>query len=137
MRRVLIASPHAASRELLRRVLAVGDESLSISATGDTDDALAAIASSPPALVVVDLRRQDEDHPLFLGLLRKRYPTLPVIALVPGRMRILDGVRERVVDAPGESAEALHQLLESLRMAVRELVAQDLMRVLRTPVGRA
>lgn len=137
MRRVLIASPHSASRELLRRVLAVDDASLSISATSDTDDALASIVSSPPALVVVDLRRQDEDFPLFLGLLRKRHPTLPVIALVPGRLRIFDGAHERVVEAPGDSAEALHQLLDALRAAVRDLVAQDLLRVLRPPVGRA
>lgn len=137
MRRVLIVSPHAASRELLRRVLAAGDEGLSFSSTGDTDDALSSIASAAPALVVVDLRRQDEDHPLFLGLLRKRYPAQPLITLLPGRLRIFDGEQESVVDAPGDSAEALHQLLDALRTAVRQVVAQDLLRVLRPPIGRA
>lgn len=137
MRRVLIASPHVASRELLRRVLAVDDESLLISATGDTDDAFASITSAPPALVVVDLRRQDEDFPLFLGLLRKRHPTQPVIALVPGRMRIFDGSHERVIDAPGDTTESLHELLDALKTAVRDLVTQEVLRVLRPPVGRA
>ncbi|NMO17197.1 response regulator [Pyxidicoccus fallax] len=135
MRRVLIVSPHNASRELLRRILA--EPGLSVSATGDTDDAFSAITSTPPALVVVDLRRPDEDHPLFLGLLRKRHPALPVIALVPGRLRIFDGRHERVREAYGDTAEALHQMLGALKQAMNDLLAQDLLRVLRTPVGRA
>ncbi|MBZ4418348.1 response regulator [Myxococcus sp. RHSTA-1-4] len=135
MRRVLIVSPHSASRELLRRMLA--EPGLSVSATGDTDDAFAAITTTPPALVVVDLRRPDEDHPLFLGLLRKRHPGLPVIALVPGRLRIFDGRHERVREAYGDTAEALHQMLGALKQAMQDLLAQDLIRVLRTPVGRA
>ncbi|WP_426754563.1 response regulator [Myxococcus sp. Y35] len=135
MRRVLVVSPHVPSRELLRRILEA--PGLAVSATGDTDDAFAALASRPPALVVVDLRRPDEDHPLFLGLLRKRHPTQPVIALVPGRLRIFDGQHERVVEAHGDTAEALHQLLGALKQAVHDLLAQDLLRVLRPPVGRA
>jgi CheY-like chemotaxis protein len=134
-RRVLIVSPHSASRELLRRMLA--EPGLSVSATGDTDDAFATIRASPPVLVVVDLRRPDEDHPLFLGLLRKRKPGLPVIALVPGRLRIFDGQQERVREAHGDTAEALHQMLGSLKQAMQDLLAQDLLRVLRPPVGRA
>ncbi|MCE9671989.1 DNA-binding response regulator [Myxococcus stipitatus] len=137
MRRVLVTSPHSASLELLRRVLAADELGLTISATADTDDALASIAASAPAVVVVDLRRPDEDHPLFLGLLRKRHPTQPVIALVPGKVRVFDGQRERVHEAPGDSAESLHQLLGTLKVAVRDLVAQDWLKVFRTPVGRA
>jgi CheY-like chemotaxis protein len=135
MRRVLIVSPHDASRELLRRMLQ--EPGLSVSATGDTDDAFAAISSTPPVLVVVDLRRPDEDHPLFLGLLRKRHPVLPVIALVPGRLRIFDGRHERVREAHGETTEALHHLLGALKQAMDDLLAQDLLRVLRPPVGQA
>ncbi|AEI65057.1 response regulator [Corallococcus macrosporus] len=135
MRRVLVVSPHAPSRELLRRILDAPE--LSVSATGDTDDAFSALASRPPALVVVDLRRPDEDHPLFLGLLRKRHPALPVIALVPGRLRVFDGQHERVLEAHGDTAEALHQLLGALKQAVHDVLAQDLLRVLRPPVGRA
>ncbi|AKQ63879.1 Response regulator [Myxococcus hansupus] len=135
MRRVLVVSPHVPSRELLRRILEAPD--LSVSATGDTDDAFSALTSRPPAVVVVDLRRPDEDHPLFLGLLRKRHPRQPVIALVPGRLRIFDGQHERVVEAHGETAEALHQLLAALQQAVQELLAQELLRLWRPPVGRA
>ncbi|ABF88924.1 response regulator [Myxococcus xanthus DK 1622] len=135
MRRVLIVSPHAPSRELLRRILEAPD--LAISVTGDADDAFASLTSRPPALVVVDVRRPDEDHPLFLGLLRKRHPTLPVIALVPGRLRIFDGRHERVVEAHGDTAESLHQMLVSLQQAMHELLAQDLLRLWRPPVGRA
>ncbi len=135
MRRVLIVSPHSPSRELLRRMLE--EPGLSVSSTGDTDDAFAAIASTPPSLVVVDLRRPDEDHPLFLGLLRKRHPALPVIALVPGRLRVFDGRHEAVREAHGETTEALQHLLGALRQAMHDVLAQDLMRVLRTPVGRA
>ena len=108
-----------------------------VSATGDTDDAFAAIASTPPALVVVDLRRPDEDHPLFLGLLRKRHPVLPVIALVPGRLRIFDGRHEQVREAHGETTEALQHLLGALKQAMHDVLAQDLLRVLRPPVGQA
>ncbi|QDE92645.1 response regulator [Myxococcus xanthus] len=135
MRRVLIVSPHAPSRELLRRILEAPD--LAISVTGDADDAFASLTSRPPALVVVDVRRPDEDHPLFLGLLRKRHPTLPVIALVPGRMRVFDGRHERVLEAHGDTAESLHQMLVSLQQAMHELLAQDLLRLWRPPVGRA
>jgi DNA-binding NtrC family response regulator len=135
MRRVLIVSPHNPSRELLRRMLE--EPGLAVSATGDADDAFAAITSTPPVLVVVDLRRPDEDHPLFLGLLRKRHPVLPVIALVPGRLRIFDGRHEAVREAYGDTAEALHQMLGSLKQAMQDLLAQDLIRVLRTPVGQA
>ncbi|NVJ02245.1 response regulator [Myxococcus sp. AM009] len=135
MRRVLIVSPHAPSRELLRRILEAPD--LAISVTGDADDAFSSLTSRPPALVVVDVRRPDEDHPLFLGLLRKRHPTLPVIALVPGRLRIFDGRHERVLEAHGDSAESLHQLLVSLQQALHELLAQDSLRLWRPPVGRA
>jgi DNA-binding NtrC family response regulator len=133
--RVLIVSPHQPSRELLRRILA--EPEATVSATGDTDDAFAVIAEHRPAVVVVDLRRPDEDHPLFLGLLRKRHPTLPVIALVPGRLRIFDGHQERVREAYGDTAEALHQLLGSLKRVVSDLLAQQLMRTLRPPVGKA
>ncbi|GEL75264.1 MULTISPECIES: response regulator [Myxococcus] len=135
MRRVLIVSPHAPSRELLRRILEAPD--LAISVTGDADDAFASLTSRPPALVVVDVRRPDEDHPLFLGLLRKRHPTLPVIALVPGRLRVFDGRHERVLEAHGDTAESLHQMLVSLQQAMHELLAQDLLRLWRPPVGRA
>ncbi|MCP3104660.1 DNA-binding response regulator [Myxococcus sp. K15C18031901] len=137
MRRVLVTSPHTASRELLRRILESDEPGLTISATGDTDDALASIAAAAPAVVVVDLRRPDEDHPLFLGLLRKRHPTQPVIALVPGKLRVFDGQKEHVHEAPGDSAEALHQLLDTLKVAVRDLVAQDWLKVFRTPVAKA
>ena len=135
MRRVLIVSPHARSRELLRRILEAPD--LAISVTGDADDAFASLTSRPPALVVVDVRRPDEDHPLFLGLLRKRHPTLPVIALVPGRLRVFDGRHERVLEAHGDTAESLHQMLVALQQAMHELLAQDLLRLWRPPVGRA
>ncbi|GHG66259.1 DNA-binding response regulator [Comamonas sp. JC664] len=135
MRRVLVVSPHSPSRELLRRILEAPD--LAVSATGDTDDAFAALAARPPALVVVDLRRPDEDHPLFLGLLRKRHPEQPIITLVPGRLRIFDGQHERVVEAHGDTAEALHQLLAALHQAVQEVLAQELLRLLRPPIGRA
>jgi chemotaxis response regulator CheB len=134
--RILVVSPHAASRALLSRFLAA-ESDVEVSATGEPDDALASIAEHKPALVVVDLRRPDEDHPLFVGLLRKRYPTLPVVSLVPGRLRIFDGRTERVREAHGDTAEALHHLMNCVRLAVQDLLAQHLLRMLRPPVGRA
>lgn len=137
MRSVLIVSPHRASRDLLARILAEEPE-VKVSATGDADDAFAAIKSRPPALVVVDLRRPDEDHPLFLALLRKRHPALPVIALVPGRMRIFDGQAECVQDVQrADPTEGLRVMLDLLRDAMHDVLTQHVLRVFRTPVGEA
>jgi CheY-like chemotaxis protein len=135
MRHVLVVSPHRASRELLLRFLSGAE--LSVGAAEDADAALASLASSPPSVVVVDLRRPDEDHPLFLALMRKRYPTQAVIALIPGSLRIFDGSHERVLEARDDSAEGLHRLLSAVKQAVGEVLAQHLLRVLRPPVGQA
>lgn len=138
MRHVLVVSPHPASRELLLRFLA--EPEVVVRAAEDADAALSSLASAPPAVVVVDLRRPDEDHPLFLALLRKRYPSQPVIALVPGSLRVFDGSNERVKDVRAvgvDSAEALHQLLSALKQVLGEVLAQHLLRLLRTPVGQA
>jgi CheY-like chemotaxis protein len=138
MRHILVVSPHRASRELLQRFLA--EPEVKVRAAEDADAALTSIASTPPAVVVVDLRRPDEDHPLFLALLRKRHPGQPVITLVPGSLRVFDGSHERVRDmrsVSAESAEGLHQILYALKESLEEVLAQHLMRVFRTPVGQA
>ncbi|MDY7233091.1 response regulator [Hyalangium rubrum] len=138
MRRVLVVSPHPASRALLQRFLA--EPEVSVSTAKDADAALSSIALTPPAVVVVDLRRPDEDHPLFLALLRKRHPTQPVIALVPGSLRVFDGSHERVHDVRSlraESAEGLHQMLSTLKEALDLVLAQHFMRIFRSPVGQA
>jgi DNA-binding NtrC family response regulator len=138
MRQVLVVSPHRASRELLLRFLA--EPEVQIRAAEDADAALSSIGSAPPAVVVVDLRRPDEDHPLFLALLRKRHPAQPVIALVPGSLRVFDGTHERVRDmrdCQAESAEGLHHLLYALKEAVEEVLAQHLLRLFRPPMGQA
>ena len=138
MRSVLIVSPHAPSRELLVRILA--EPGLRLQATGDADDAFDSITHRRPALVVVDLRRPDEDqdHPLFLALLRKRHPALPVIALVPGRMRIFDGDTERVHDVQrADPTEGLRVTIDMLREAMHDVFSTAVLRVLRPPVGQA
>ncbi|MBM7113731.1 DNA-binding response regulator [Archangium primigenium] len=135
MRRILILSPHRPSRELLSRLLAQPD--LSVVAMADADELLEALADEEPALVVVDARRPDEDAPLMLGLLKRRYPRQPLITLVPGRLRVFDGGEERVREVHDGSAEALHFLLAELQRATRDLLAQHLLRVLRPPIGEA
>ncbi|HEX8825403.1 MAG TPA: hypothetical protein VF794_36150, partial [Archangium sp.] len=118
MQRIVILSPHRPSRELLSRLLAEPD--LSVVAMADADEALDSIAEDEPALVVVDARRPDEDHPLLLGLLKRRYPRQPLITLVPGRLRVFDGNEERVREVRDGSAEALHMLLNELQRATRD-----------------
>jgi DNA-binding NarL/FixJ family response regulator len=135
MRRLVILSPHRPSRELLSRLLAAPD--LRVVALSDADEVLDTLAEEEPALVVVDARRPDEDHPLMLGLLKRRYPRQPLITLVPGRLRVFDGSEERVRDVQDGSAEALHVLLGELQRATRDLLAQHLLRVLRPPTGEA
>ncbi|OJH39064.1 response regulator [Cystobacter ferrugineus] len=135
MRRLVILSPHRPSRELLSRLLAEPD--LRVIALSDADEVLDTLADEEPALVVVDARRPDEDHPLMLGLLKRRYPRQPLITLVPGRLRVFDGNEERVRDVQDGSAEGLHVLLGELQRATRDLLAQHLLRVLRPPTGEA
>ena len=119
MRRIVILSPHRPSRELISRLLAEAEPDLSVVAMSDADEALDSIADEEPALVVVDARRPDEDHPLLLGLLKRRYPRQPLITLVPGRLRVFDGNEERVRDVRDGSAEGLHVLLSELQRATR------------------
>jgi len=136
LRRIVILSPHRPSRELISRLLAEPD--LSVLAMADADEALDSIAEEEPALVVVDARRPDEDHPLLLGLLKRRYPRQPLITLVPGRLRVFDGSEERVRDVRDDgSAEGLHLLLSELQRATKDLLAQHLLRMLRPPIGEA
>ncbi|HEX8538695.1 MAG TPA: DNA-binding response regulator [Cystobacter sp.] len=135
MRRLIILSPHRPSRELLSRLLAAPD--LRVVSLSDADEVLDTLAEEEPALVVVDARRPDEDHPLMLGLLKRRYPRQPLITLVPGSLRVFDGSEERVRDVHDGSAEALHALLGELQRATRDLLAQHLLRVLRPPTGEA
>jgi response regulator RpfG family c-di-GMP phosphodiesterase len=135
MQRIVILSPHRPSRELLSRLLA--EPGLSVVTLADADEALEAIAEDEPALVVVDARRPDEDHPLMLGLLKRRYPRQPLITLVPGRLRVFDGSEERVRDVRDGSTEGLHVLLSELQRATKDLLAQDLLRLLRPPTGEA
>jgi DNA-binding NarL/FixJ family response regulator len=135
MRRLIILSPHRPSRELLSRLLA--EPGLRVIALSDADEVLDTLAEEEPALVVVDARRPDEDHPLMLGLLKRRYPRQPLITLVPGRLRVFDGSEERVRDVQDGSAEGLHVLLGELQRATRDLLAQHLLRVLRPPTGEA
>ena len=136
MQRIVILSPHRPSRELLSRLLA--EPGLSVVTLADADEALEAIAEDEPALVVVDARRPDEDHPLMLGLLKRRYPRQPLITLIPGRLRVFDGSEERVRDVrDGSTTEGLHVLLSELQRATKDLLAQDLLRLLRPPTGEA
>ncbi len=135
MRRIVILSPHRPSRELLSRLLT--EPGLSVVAMADADEALDSIAEDEPALVVVDARRPDEDHPLLLGLLKRRYPRQPLITLVPGRLRVFDGNEERVREVRDGSTEGLHLLLSELQRATRDLLAQHLLRMLRPPIGEA
>jgi CheY-like chemotaxis protein len=135
MRHVLVLSPHPPSRQLFVRVLAEPD--VVAHAAADGDEAFAAIARCRPAVVVVDLRRPDDEHPLFLGLLRRRHPHLPVISLLPGCLRVADGSEDRVEHVPGACADELRALLEALQEAVREVLARRMLRLLRPPVGRA
>jgi CheY-like chemotaxis protein len=120
---------------LLARMLA--EPGLVLQAVSDGDEAFAAMALQPPALVIVDLRRPGEDDPLFLGLLRRRQPRLPVISLLPGRLRVSEGAHERVEEVSASSPDELRQLLTSLQQALHDVLSTSLLRILRPPVGQA
>jgi CheY-like chemotaxis protein len=109
MRRIVILSPHRPSRELLSRLLA--EPGLSVITLADADEALEAI--------------------------KRRYPRQPLITLIPGRLRVFDGSEERVRDVRDGTTEGLHVLLSELQRATKDLLAQDLLRLLRPPTGEA
>lgn len=133
--RVLIVSPHGPSRALLGHVLA--SPGRWVEAVADGDAAFDAVQRTRPALVVVDLRRPDEDGPLFLALLRRRYPRLAVIALLPGCVRVLSGAEESVEHVHAVHPDDLGPLLHALHTAVRDVLAERLLTLLRPTPGSA
>ena len=116
----------------------LAEPGLVLQAVSDGDEAFEAMALQPPALVIVDLRRPGEDDPLFLGLLRRRQPRLPVISLLPGRLRVTEGTQERVEEVGASSSpDELRQLLSALQQALHDVLSTSLLRILRPPVGLA
>lgn len=135
MRRILIVSPHRPSRELFARILRQSD----VSAVGvqGADEALTALHWSMPSLVIIDSRREAEDHPLLLGLLRRRHPDLAIISLLPGCVRVLVRTRELVYDARGSGPDDLAPLLTRLQEATEDILTEGLLSSLRTPLARS
>ena len=135
MRSLVIVSSHPPSRELLARYLAEPLQHTEMAV--DADAALVSIARKRPSAVVVDLRRADEDAPLLLGLLRKRYRSLAVICLLPGAVRVVEGEAERVYPVSQGHPGDLEDLLLLVQRAVREVSAQALLGIWRPGQGEA
>src|SRR5262245_46327937 len=121
MRSVLLVSPRRPARLLFTHFL--GSWGCDATSVVDGDEAFALLKEQSPAVVLVDLRGGDEDTRLFLGLLRRRYPALPTLTLLPGKLRILDGEAERVVSFDASPDEELKSLLAALHSAVEDVLA--------------
>jgi DNA-binding NtrC family response regulator len=134
MRTVLIVSRRPAVRQLLSHLLA--EQGCQVVGVEDGDAAFEAMGRRVPALLIVDLRQSDSEHLLFLGLLRRRYRGVPVISMLPGRLRVSEGAEDRVLEyAPLE--DNLQRMLASLRETVEDVLAHTMLRTLRPATGLA
>jgi len=120
---------------LLERLLRQQGHSTALARDGD--EGFSAILSSRPAVVVLDLREADPDSMLFLGLLRKRRPELPVLSLVADRLRLCDGARDVLLEPSDADQRTAHPVLAALRRSVDELVMSASLQTWRPAPGLA
>jgi DNA-binding response OmpR family regulator len=132
---VLVISGSRAFRRLLHRFLEQhGHQSVAVD---DGDDAFSSIAFSRPSVVILDLRDGDADRLLFHGLLRRRHPEVPVLALIADRLRLCHRGADVLVEPAASDPAAPHPLLATLRRSVEELVLNESLDVWRPPPARA
>jgi CheY-like chemotaxis protein len=134
MRSVLIVSSRLSVRRLLCRLLERQD--CQATALADGDEALAAVQRQSPSLLLVDLRDAEGEDLFFLGLLRRRHGHVPVISLLPGRLRVTEGEEERVL--PYSSGErSIEDMLNVIARAVEDILASIRLRAWRPAGGSA
>jgi two-component system chemotaxis response regulator CheY len=78
---ILIVDDDAAIRRTLSEILAM--QGYAVRTAGDGAEALAVVAQTEPALVLLDMRMPLMDGWAFAGALRARGKTLPLIVMAP------------------------------------------------------
>lgn len=132
---MLVISGSEAFRLLLLRLLEQqGHRGVAVD---DGDDAFSSIAFARPSVVILDLRDGDADRMLFHGLLRRRHPEVPVLALIADCLRLCHRGRDVLVEPADGDASMPSPLLAALRRSVDALVVNESLAVWRPPPARA
>jgi hypothetical protein len=128
-------SSQRAVRELLGRLLR--REGYLCSAVADGDEAFECIARSRPLVAVLDMREGADEDLLFLGLLRKRYPDVGAIVLLPGRSLVVHGRNEHVVENHFGAREPNLPSVDQLRQAIDWIATLTMLSTWKPPAGAA
>ncbi|MBX5480256.1 MAG: hypothetical protein IRZ16_00180 [Myxococcaceae bacterium] len=134
-RPVLVMSAERAVRQLLGHLLR--QEGYACAAVSDGDEAFEEIARGRPLVALLDMRRGGDDDLLFLGLLRKRHPSLGAIILLPGKAMVVHGRTEHVIDH--DPVQELPDLpsMEQLRNAIDWIATQTHLATFKPATGTA
>jgi len=81
MLRILVVDDHTMVRELLMETLRQLDEGVVCSGARDADEALKLLEQGAYDLMLLDLMMPGISGMAFLGILRRRFPALPVVVL--------------------------------------------------------
>jgi CheY-like chemotaxis protein len=128
-------SNQRAVRELLGRLLR--REGYLCSAVADGDEAFECIARARPLVAVLDVREGLDDDLLFLGLLRKRYPEVGAIVLLPGRSLVVHGRNEHVVENHAGMRGTYLPSVDQLRQAIDWIATLTMLATWKPPAGSA
>lgn len=134
-RPVLVMSGERAVRELLGHLLR--REGYACAAVSDGDEAFEAIARKRPLVALLDMRQGDDDDLLFLGLLRKRHPSLGAIILLPGKSLVVLGRDEHVLDHDPMIGAPNLPSMEQLRNAIDWIATQTHLATWKPTTGTA
>ena len=81
VKKILIVDDHALVREGLMQTLLQLEDGISCSGAENSDEALRLLQEGDYSLILLDLMLPGINGMAFLGVLRKRYPALPVVIL--------------------------------------------------------
>jgi CheY-like chemotaxis protein len=135
---LIVVSRLEPARRLLRLLL--DRLGYACATAADGDEALALLAGSPSAVLVVDARAPTEEELLFLGLLERRHPGTGRLVLHVGQGRMRSGGAEEVLTwAPSRDGGQYPAFpsLEELRSAVELLLAGRMLAGFRPGVAKA
>lgn len=113
--RILIADDHPMMRDALARTLQAVAPEARVAEAGDLAGCEAALAAGPVSLALVDLHMPGMDGVAGLRLLRRQYPSVPLVVVSgdaePGVVRAAFAAGAVGFLPKGESAEVLQQAL--------------------------
>lgn len=132
---ILVVSPSEAARRLLQLLFErMGHHCESAE---DADDLLELVVTGKPAMVVVDARAQEEDTLFLLGLLQKRYPTLPRLTLHNAQMQLSAPGIDRSFRVGGGATHLAFPSQSELEHVLALVAADRMLTMLKPPTAKA